>query len=233
MAKDVVCGAGWSPAADLGSTPRRFARNVDSDSASMLELALRAGLTTQGELLDAAHMAAVASAYLGAQTQVVDSFSVRDVVGALLRRSAVCVAYDASPNHEPANLAGEHAHWALLRGFALRVCSSSPTSLVRQDALAQDAQRSDVFHLLAERLTRSDCEALEAADPGSLFVFAQHGKSKHEAAWPYAALRESCANLRSISPVRYVEPHDHDGSDAPLEDLVGLRDRLVVIPRLA
>ena len=108
----------------------------------------------------------------------------------LLAGGMALVPYDAAPNHEPDTGRGHRAHWAALRGFVVRL-PAVPAGVDAQP----DTEVPELMHCApvvrnreqAQTLADAVLQALEADD--SLFVLAQHGKSKWEGAWSFAALR--------------------------------------------
>ncbi|KNC53758.1 UPF0692 protein [Thecamonas trahens ATCC 50062] len=129
---------------------------VDVYSAPVLEAAVAAGYSREGEMFDAGELAELARKVLPSAVQVhglawaaetgVEA-RVASVADALAAGAFVLLAYDAAPNHEPALRSGHAAHWAVVVGVVH--VGDSPTYFVTRHGKSSHLALWSAAQLLA------------------------------------------------------------------------------------
>jgi hypothetical protein len=85
----------------------------------LLDRALAAKYTTQGEMFYGDQLAALAREF-GYRTRVVNGMTLEDIRASLRLRRPVLIAFDVNDNGNPAMLGGSRAHWAVIHGIGQR-----------------------------------------------------------------------------------------------------------------
>ena len=147
----------------------------NKDQSSLLELAQKRGISSDGEVFDICALASLGVDGLGLTAKVLRSKDWRTVVTNCLDAGGlVLVAYDRdSRDHRPVLQNGSHAHYALIVGYGYEK---------------------------NEKLLLDDDETTGLHDKDRLYVVAVHGLSRQPLVADLADLYASSAQLEAMKP---------------------------------
>jgi hypothetical protein len=193
---------------------------------TILDSARERGYSISGELFSASNLAELGRLHVSQmEFETVPWDSADSIITALEKGHLVLVAYDKDGNNEPCLKGGTKAHWCLVNGYAYPdEGSGGDDGHLR--AIQGEFGGSEVT--IEARFSELDSEqsTAPALDANELFLLCYHGKSPHQAVWPYEDLRKSNANLDSVGPEVLSSPEKYAVPDKGRLD--GLRQNIVI-----
>ena len=190
---------------------------------SILEYAVRHGLSKQGEMFSTDDMVRIVTDHLHLQAHVatMEDALLDLLVDVVSGQRAVVVPYDADKDHTPCLARGHRAHWCLLVGVCLMVESEgSPLTRCLLEC-CQQTPKNCTHHIVRETCVKSFTQNLrhyfdpqmmkQSLAENQIHVFARHGKTSHLGLWSLRDLIQSNRNLVEVDPQRsnseeYVVP---------------------------
>lgn len=186
------------------------ASRIDNETVPDLETILSSarnqGLSGQGELFSAPDLAKLGNSLLkNVRFEAGNWNSAEQVLEALENGQLVLIAYDKDGNNEPCLKDGAKAHWCVVNGYIVPGEGGGRTLNVELGGSAVTLEAS---------FEEMDSKRSISTDTEWLYLLCYHGKSLHQAIWPFKDLWDSNSNLFQVGPDvlgqpdKYVFPKD-------------------------